>query len=178
MIVYHGSNHKFSNLQIKKRLSSPASLENQGPGIYFSTVRDVACSYGEILYTLDVNTDYLIDFNIMSSVRGYLNRVRKEVYWKTRLDIADHISCTELSQNIVEGIISPVCICREVSLLLDASEKFHSLPESIIEKSGSILSKFDKNHQKVYLYPDNILGVGVSKTSNEKVIKIVDRERV
>lgn len=178
MIVYHGSNHKFSRLQIRTKLSSSASLENQGAGIYFSTNKDVACSYGEILYTLEVNQDYLIDFCIMSSVRSYLNRVRKEVYWKTRLDIAEYISCTQLSQWIVEGRISPVCICREISLLLDSEEKFHSLPISIVEKSGVILSKFDKTHQKVYLYPDTIPGVGVAKTASEKIIRIVDRERI
>ena len=178
MIVYHGSSHKFSKLAIRKSLSSQASLENQGAGIYFSTNKEVACSYGDILYTLEINDDYLIDFTLMSSVRSYLNRVRKEVYWKTRLDIVGYIPCTLLSQYIVDGRISPVCICREIGLLLDSNEKFHKLPLSIIEKADSILSRFDKSHQKVYLYTDNIAGIGVAKTSNEKVIRIVDRERV
>ena len=48
MIVYHGSNSNFKSLRISKSLvKHNSTLLNEGLGIYFSTDKEVARSYGK-----------------------------------------------------------------------------------------------------------------------------------
>ena len=62
MIVYHGSNSNFTKLRIAKSLvKNSSTLENEGPGIYFSTDKSVAKHYGKYVYTLDINDKYFLD---------------------------------------------------------------------------------------------------------------------
>lgn len=89
MVVYHGSNRRFKSLRISKSLvNGRGSLENEGLGIYFSTDRDVACSYGKYVYRLYVNDKVLKDFRkevCMSTVCSfYFKQGKKRDRCKSR----------------------------------------------------------------------------------------------
>lgn len=63
MIAYHGSNRNFKKLRISKQLVQRTSTElNEGIGIYFSTNKRVAESYGNYVYILEINDKYFKDF--------------------------------------------------------------------------------------------------------------------
>ena len=88
MIAYHGSNSNFRQLRIAKSLVKHTStLDNEGLGIYFSTDKEVAKSYGKYLYTLEINNKYFRDFRNIKTCRQYLALLSQEVYKRFKIDI-------------------------------------------------------------------------------------------
>lgn len=68
MIVYHGSNSNFKKLRIAKSLvKHQSTLENEGLGIYFTTDKEIARSYGKWIYSLEIPDD-MIDFRNKKSL--------------------------------------------------------------------------------------------------------------
>ena len=59
MVVYHGSNSNFKKLRISKDLVKRESTKtNEGMGIYFTTDKEIARSYGKYIYTIEINDKY------------------------------------------------------------------------------------------------------------------------
>ena len=76
MIVYHGSNHCFRKLKIARSLVEHAStLENEGLGIYFSTDKNIAKSYGKYIYILELNENKMYDFRNRTECQKYVHNI-------------------------------------------------------------------------------------------------------
>lgn len=83
MLVYHGSNSNFKQLRISKSLVNiESTLTNEGLGIYFSTNKEIASSYGKYLYTIDINDRILLDFTKRQICERFINSITNEVYKK------------------------------------------------------------------------------------------------
>lgn len=178
MIVYHGSNSRFETLRISKSLvKSDASALNEGMGIYFSTFKSVACSYGKYVYTLEINDDCLIDFRKKPIIRKYLKGIENEIYKTEKIYISRYVDLNSLVEYIYQGNIAISGICREIELLLDSNEYWYKCTPAQIERVYEILRKYDKKHQIGYLFNYNIMGIGILRKVGPEIVRIVKREK-
>ena len=179
MIVYHGSNKCFRTLKISDRLvRSDASKLNEGIGIYFSTDKDVASSYGKYVYTLEINNKYIYDFRSKSGIKHYIVKVAFDIYEKYEIDILKYIDIDILIEYIYSGNIAISAICREIYLILDSNESWYKVAGDKMDKVYKFLEKYDKQKQVVYLFNYNIKGIGVIKKVGDDIVRIISRERV
>ena len=89
MTVYHGSDKIFRQLKISPSLVRfESTLTNEGPGIYFSTDRRVAASYGRWIYVLEISTIPFRDYRNKSNCMNYVLGIRKTILENTGMDIA------------------------------------------------------------------------------------------
>lgn len=178
MLVYHGSNSNFKNLRISKSLvKSSATLVNEGIGIYFSTKREVAESYGKYIYTIEIDDKYITDFTKKSNCKKYINEIVKEVEKQTQINILDYFNHSILVECMFEGKVGICGTCREIELLLDSNEYWWSLEEKQINKVYDILKKYESKNLKAYLFNYNIENIGVIKKLNNDMIKIINKEK-
>lgn len=177
MVVYHGSNRRFKSLRISKSLvNGRGSLENEGLGIYFSTDRDVACSYGKYVYRLYVNSRVLKDFRKKSVCRQYVHSILSRVRKETGVNPGAYIDTEMLVRFMKNGAVAISSVGREIYMLLDANGQWFELPSSKIEKVYTVLKRCDKNCPKAYLFNYSIRGIGVIKDVSEDVVIIDERE--
>ena len=149
MIVYHGSNSNFSKLRIDKSLVKYRStLENEGPGIYFSTNKQVAKRYGRYVYTLEINDRSLLDFRHIEICTKYESDIVHYIYNKFNIDISEYIDLNQVTHRIRWG----------------------GLP------IYSILRNYDKKHLKAYMINCYIENIGVIKDVSQATVKIVQKE--
>lgn len=178
MIVYHGSNSRFETLRISKSLvKSEASELNEGIGIYFSTFKSVACSYGKYMYTLEINDNCLLDFRKKPVIRKYLKGIENEIYKTEKIYISRYVDLNALVEYIYQGNIAISGICREIELLLDSNESWYNCTPAQIERVYDILRKYDKKHQIGYLFNYNIAGIGILRKVGPEIVSIVKREK-
>lgn len=176
MRVFHGSPRSFTKLRIDKRLiRHNATLENEGAGIYFTTDPNRAKSYGRYLYELEISDKYLMDFRNIKECAKYLTEVRKHIISKAGVDIGKYIDLRSIAASMHNTHISISETCNEIYLLLDSNEQWYSLSNSRIQRIYSILRAFDRRNLKVYMFPYMIENVGISKTTDESIIRIVSK---
>lgn len=180
MIVYHGSNRNFKTLRISKSLVRyDSTLENEGIGIYFSTDKDVAMSYGKYLYVLEVNDKYFYDFRKMATCKGYIDFIRKSIYKDFRVDIGMYADLTIVTNYMNYGGIAISGVGKELCLQLDSVESwYHNVSPTLQSKIFSALRRYDKNCPKAYMFNYNIKNCGVIKDVSEDIVKIVEKRRL
>lgn len=179
LIVYHGSDRHFKNLRISKDLvRSPFSELNEGIGIYFSTNKYVASSYGRYVYTLQINDKYLIDFRNKSNIYIYLNRIENTIYRAEKIHISQYVDLNEVLDYVYYGDVAVCGICREIALGLDSNEDWHRNDVTKIDRILSILRQHDEKNQVGYLFNYNIDGVGILRKVGTDIVRIVNCERI
>lgn len=177
MIVYHGSNSRFHNFKISNSLCKNESTKtNEGIGIYFSTDRAVAESYGKYLYTVEIDDEYLVDFRKKENCKRYVSSIVKEIYQKTKIRINEYIDTNKLADSLYLGGIGINGTCREIYLLLDSNEKFYSLSNPKVNTIYRILKTYDRHHLQAYLFNYHIKNIGVIKKIDDNLVKIINVE--
>ena len=177
MIVYHGSDSNFKQLRISKSLVKHRStLDNEGLGIYFTTDKNIAREYGKYIYTLEINDKYFKDFRHATTCKLYVGRIAQEIYKKYNIDILDYISIEQVADRLRWGGLAIAGTCREIYLLLDSNENWYRLSKTTIEKVYAFLRTYDKKHLQAYMFNYHIPNIGVVKTTDESVVKIVGKE--
>ena len=179
MIVYHGSTHRFQKLKVGKSLVDKRStLDNEGCGIYFSTNRSVAESYGPYIYTLDINEDHFKDFRKRKTCEEYVNSLCQYINSKTGVDIRQYADLDSVVKYAKLGGIAISGIGREVALVLDSTETFYlNLSSSKRERIYQLLRNYDRKHLDAYMFEYHIKDIGVIKNVSKDVVKIVSREQ-
>lgn len=179
MIVYHGSNSNFKKLRIAKELvRNEATINNEGPGIYFSTDRDVAMSYGKYLYTLEVNQNYLWDFRNKSSCNLYIARIAKKIYKELKIDILAYFSMKQLGERMYYGDQVISSVGHEIYMLLDNNSEWYNIPKYKRDRVYQMLRVYDRKGLKVYMFNYNINNIGVIKDVSEDIVRIVDKKKI
>ena len=175
MIVYHGSNSNFKKLRISKTLvQHRTTLENEGLGIYFSTDKEVARSYGKYIYTLAIDDRYIQDFRKIATCKRYINEIAKEIYKETEINI---LSMFDVNGLLYRMQLGGQCIYetgKEIYALLDSTEEWYtSIPQYKRDKISRMLNAHDKE-LKAYMFSYHIPNIGVIKDLN--VVQIVNKE--
>lgn len=178
MIVYHGSNSNFRKLRIAKELvKSNSTLLNEGLGIYFSTDRSVAESYGKYVYTLEINDKYLLDFRKKATCLKYVRSILVVVYKRTNIALNNYIDINSLVEYMQSGSLAIVGTGKEIIDLLDSNERFYTeLSQTKIDTVFRLLRAYDKKHLQAYLFPYHIQNIGVIKNVNEDIVRIINKE--
>lgn len=177
MVVYHGSNHNFKTLKISKSLVRyNSTLENEGLGIYFSTDKSVAESYGKYIYTLDINDKYFIDFRKQRNCITYVNNIVEQIKKITKININNYINTAQVANYMYFGGIAISGVGKEIYMLLDSTEQFYNeISTTNRKKIYIILRKIDKQPPKAYMFNYNIKNVGVIKDVSDDIVKIIDK---
>lgn len=178
MIVYHGSNSNFRKLRISKDLvKNQSTLENEGLGIYFSTDKEVARSYGKYLYTLEINDEYFIDFRKEVNCRLYIAKLAEHIHKSLKVNILKYIDIKQLYTGMYCGNLAISTIGKEIYLLLDSNEKWYrEHSESKREKVYSMLKAYNKKHLQTYMFNYHIKNIGVIKKIDDNIVRIVSKE--
>lgn len=179
MIVYHGSIHNFRTLRLCPKYTQQYSRENEGVGIYFSTNRSVAETYGKYIYTLEINNDALLDFRKKTEARKYVNAMLANVRKKTKVPVQKYLDVPLIANDIVNGRVFIANLGkRTMSLYLDSNERWYSdgITETQRQNVYRALRQEDKKLQ-AYLFPYHIKDIGVIKDVSPAVVKIIGKER-
>ena len=178
MIVYHGSNANFKKLRIAKGLVQRESTKtNEGMGIYFSTDKEVARSYGKYIYTLEINDKFFTDFRGRTLCGVYVAKIAQKIYKELKIDIIDYINIKETSDRMYWGGLSIAGVGRELYMLLDSNEKFYQLPQYKIDRIYQMLRGIDRKPPKAYMFNYHIKNIGVIKDVSEEVVRIINKEQ-
>lgn len=178
LIVYHGSDRHFKNLRISKDLvRSPFSELTEGMGIYFSTNKYVASSYGRYVYTLQVNDNCLMDFRKEDNIYIYLKNIEDVIYKAEKIFISRYVDFNVILEYIYYGNLAICSICREIALALDSNENWYLEDVNKINRVQNILRQYDKKHQIGYLFNYNIDGIGVLRKVGKDIVRIINCEK-
>lgn len=180
MLVYHGSNSNFKQLRISKSLvNRENTLTNEGLGIYFSTNKEIASSYGKYLYTIDINDRILLDFTKRQICERFINSITNEVYKKHGFNLRQFMGNDTINMliiNIYCGGVGIAFLGREYSLLLDSNEYWHTNVSSTMRSKVIVsINQFIKNHLIAYRFRYSIDDVGVIKNLDNRYIKLVSQ---
>lgn len=180
MIAYHGSMHRFEKFRISSKLVERRStMNNEGCGIYFSTNRNVAESYGRYLYTLEINDDHLLDFRKKKTCQVYINGIKTEIKKQTGIDISSFYDLSNVVSYAHCGGISISGIGRDLALCLDSTEEWYTkLPVKTRENILRILRKYDQHHLEAYMFTYHIKNIGVIKKIDDSIVTIKTREKM
>lgn len=179
MIVYHGSNHCFRKLKIARSLVEHAStLENEGLGIYFSTDKNIAKSYGKYIYILELNENKMYDFRNRTECQKYVHNIIRFIKEKYNISICQYFSPDVLIDRMTFG---GQCIFRtgkEICDCLESNEQFYfAFSEKKRQRIYHDLLQFDKG-LNAYMFSYSIKNIGVIKNIDENIVKIIKREKV
>lgn len=179
MIVYHGSNSNFKKLRISSSLVQHESTKtNEGLGIYFSTDKEVARSYGKYIYTLAINDKYFVDFRNRTKCKVYVAKLAQSIYKELKVDILEYINIEETADRMYFGGLAISGVGREAYMLLDSNEKWYiSTPSYKIERIYQILRAYDKKHLYAYMFNYHIKNIGVIKKVDDNIVKILNKEQ-
>lgn len=180
MIAYHGSTHNFRTLRLCPKYTGQSTRENEGVGIYFSTNRSVAESYGKYIYTLDINDDALLDFRKKAEAKKYVNTILADVRKKTKIPVQNYLDVSSIADYIVNGRVFIANLGeREISLLLDSTERWYTdgITEAQRKNVYRALRQEDKK-LKAYMFSYHIKGIGVIKDVSPEVVRIIGKEKV
>lgn len=181
MIVYHGSNSRFSHLRIAKSLVKyESTMTNEGMGIYFSTDREVAESYGKYVYTLELNDDYFVDFRKAIECKNFVHYIGNEVARKSGVNIFKYFPMFDMVYRIKNGAQAICNVGHDIAEILDNTEGFYfaysqTKRESIYRLLRSC-DNFKKQPIKAYMFTYHIPNIGVIKDVSDDVVKIINVE--
>lgn len=177
MIAYHGSNSNFKKLRISKSLVKRGStLVNEGLGIYFSTNRDVAESYGQYIYVLEINDRYVLDFRDRGTCINYMQGLVEGCFEVAGIDISQYFNVAEVVNRMQFGGLSIAGLGREIALCLDNNYEWYT-GVSATRRTGveGYLRGYDKKHLVAYMFRYHIENCGVLKSVDDNVVRIVEK---
>jgi len=177
MLLYHGSPKEFKRLRVHKDLCRHdiQTVLPEGIGIYMTNKLEVAKSYGEFVYTLEVKDSTLIDMTYWEGINQVFDLLRNFMI-RHRFDFDDYIEA-KVAQRIIEGIVYGVIPCtgldRELSLCFDSNAKFYE-DYNDIETITELLEEANRKVLEMYVmkYNDTSLGV-VYIAKNPDLVKIL-----
>lgn len=179
LIVYHGSNSRFEKLRISRKLvKSSGTMLNEGMGIYFSTEKIAARTYGRYLYTLEINDQKIYDMRSSKVVQARLKQIAKEVMKSTGVNIIPYLNIKEIAQYVVDGRVAIDGICREIYMLLDSNEDWYFAAGNKVNKVYKQLERLSKIKIPAYLFNYRIPNIGVIKIVTPDIVRIVSREKI
>lgn len=184
MIVYHGSNSNFKALRVSKKLcrTEREKLE-EGIGIYFSTDKGIAASYGKYLYELNLNEAKMFDFRKWSVCINYIDILVENLYMLFKID------AREIKESLAVGIYERNICIRSVGTRLRALiEDDYRLSEQFIKKIGAerfelamnYIKRFNYKFLLAYMYTsiDYNNTVGVIRIPSPEVVQIVNKTKL
>lgn len=176
MIVFHGSNRNFKVLRISKSLvNSSASENNEGYGIYFSTDVNVSKSYGRYLYELEISDKHFRDFRRLGECQKYVKELQRYILSKSKIDISGYLNIKTIAEEMVAAEIPIYGVGREVYLFLDSNYLWYNVSETKRNQVYAILRGYAKRTLEAYMFNYHISNIGICKTTNPDVIKIVHK---
>lgn len=184
MIVYHGSNARFDTLKISSSLVRyKSTLENEGVGIYFSLFREVAESYGNYLYTLEIKDSCLKDYRNYKMCYKYVLAISNLIYKREGISIYEYVDLAAVALSLYDGRVAINVVGNEIYLLLDSNYKWYeSVKQSKIDKvykvlcSSIIIPRDLHSFITAYLFNYQIKGIGIIKDLS--CVRILKRERI
>lgn len=177
MVVYHGSDSNFKKLRIAKDLVKRISTkDNEGMGIYFSTDKEVARSYGKYIYTLEITDEHFLDFREFSKCLDYVCEIAKSIREAYGVDIFKYFDGHYFARRMFWGGQALFKVGSDIAEILDNTEPFYcSFPKTTRDKVYNYLKRYDKQ-LKSYMFNYHIKNIGVIKDVGDSVVKIVCKE--
>lgn len=178
MIVYHGSDSNFKKLKIAPRLCKRISTStNEGYGIYFTTDKELARSYGKYIYTLDIADSYFYDFRIKSNCVDYLTEIIVYIRTTVNIDIRPYIY-KELVTNMYCGGQYLFKLGHELINELESNTDWYkNTTQALRNKVYVELRRCDRILlPKAYMFNYHIKDIGVIKNTDEQYVKIISKE--
>lgn len=177
MIAYHGSNHNFKTLRIRKDLTRKASVDNEGYGIYFSTDKSVALSYGKYLYTLEINDSVLCDMRSVRVCMAYVKSLENDLYKCYGVRLSRYTDLPMVARYLAEGRVAISGIGREIHNILDSVYNFYMDYGTRCESIWRFLESWN-GIPKAYMFTYRIKDSGIIRDVSPDVVRIVSKERV
>lgn len=179
MIVYHGSNSNFKKLRISSSLVKHESTKtNEGLGIYFSTNKEVARSYGKYIYTLEINDNYFVDFRKKDKCSFYIRKLIHTVYKETGIKINKYFSAEDIINRMYFGGQAISTVGKDIAEILDNTEEFYfAYSKTTKEKIYRELRKIDKELKIAYMFNYHVKDIGIIKcVDGDNIVRIVRKE--
>ena len=177
MIVYDGSSHIFKVLSLVKKNTRESSLLNEGLGIYFSSDRNIASSYGRYLYSLNVSDKLVWDFRGKRHCNALVNNFGTTFSKRWGIHLWRFVDPVSLVEYLHEGNIAIVGLAEEVRQLLLSSEQFCMMYQGKIESISTWLGHWT-GYPSAYFFPYSIKDCGVIKDVSPDVVKIIGKEKL
>ena len=180
MILYHGSTKDFNKFEIAEKHLSTSNKDNlvEGMGIYFADNKEFVESYGNIIYTVEMDEKDCWDFTKKATIENFISTIAKKVNFPIR----SFMSEGSIS-GILEGDISIRNFSREIMLQLDSHESFYlELGEKDSDQLFDEIT--DEYNKMLYLkrffkyFDKSFKSVIYLCTNNEDTVKIISKERV
>lgn len=163
MIVYHGSNKKFRKFRIAKSLvRSEGTLLNEGLGIYFTTDIEVAKSYGNYLYTVELKEVY--DFRNLPTIKALIRTLDRVIKTELNFTLGLYVPLNDIVMYIFYGNTPIHTLDKTIyDYLLNEYNTYKDLGDTKINKTKSLIKKTLKQVLTAYMFNYNIPNIGVIK---------------
>lgn len=147
MIVYHGSNHKFKNPDLRyiKKYSKNTDGGREGYGLYCTTDKSDAEKFGKYVYSVEVNTRDVGAFNTLRSCMLLVERMRNAVYGRTHIRIEMYINLSEIVDNLLSGKEPMVSVVETVKRRVIEEYNFCFYTPTA-DDIKDVLDEFNKYH--------------------------------
>lgn len=175
MKLYHYSNNKFYNFELKKEFqkTSDEGLQ-EGCGIYLSDDKEAFKTYGNICYTVDINEVY--DFTTIKSIYKIVdiflkkydtNRILLKLF-KNNFFVKDYIAGIKTGHYSISNLIKNIWLCLEEDIYKsDANFDLFDYEGFLVENWKSFLKL------KVIKYYDRNFKKNVYIAKNAELVKIL-----
>jgi hypothetical protein len=178
MLLYHGSPQKFTDFKVSENLCRHdiQTILTEGVGIYMSRDIKVAKSYGEFLYTVEVDDTLVLDMTNFIVVRSLISKFSKnlEVLGFNLIKYIKASTLESMVSGIVLGSFSCTDMARELELLLDCNEYFHTDNNKITSVYKN-LQKTQKDILRSHIIKFTDISLGtVYIGKNPKLLKILE----
>ncbi|AFV21377.1 MULTISPECIES: hypothetical protein [Bacillus] len=174
--LFHCSNRVFDEFKISKELAvHKEHILVEGYGIYMTKNYSVASSYGNVVYSVGIKEEDIIDCTSERELYDFLGKVGNEI----GIDFSDYINIEDLIMYVLEGETSITKIYKEINLQLDSNESFYfDFEDKITYESDCIQRQIEdvviKNLNSVIKYNDKSLGEVYICHKNPEVLEIVN----
>ena len=177
-LAYHGSPHKFTEFSFKK-IGTEGGISGAGFGIYFSTSKADALTYGENIYTcmlqLKTNVDnHKVTFQpqILKAILDSCEAKKRSYY---EVEYFNHCPTEDEKEEFIKMILSD--FNSDTEILADIIDKcFHGQCGDLLE----ITDKYGFSHTQDYDSPDSpdimhyivydLMSITIQKIENLKTI--------
>ena len=179
MILHHGSTKDFDKFEIsEKHLSTKIENLIEGMGIYFSDNKEFVKSYGNFIYTIDMDNNDCWDFTNPETMPMFIDKISEKV----KFPILNFLSPNSFEW-ILNGNLSIRRFSREIMLQLDSVETFYEVLGN--RDSEELFEEITKEYEKLlfskrfFKYFDaSFKTVIYLCTNKEDTVKILSKERV
>lgn len=183
MILYHGTNKKFTQFKIGAEYARCHEIDLvEGYGVYLASNSELSKSYGSYLYTIEVDDTLISDYTDEAYIYELFFQIQKDLNFDLSILGEDQIS--ELVDSILTGFSSVTGLGKEICDRLDSLEVFYVLYQDRLDYSENDLTCqikqwFEEHNRPVLKYYDkNFLEDIYLCTKNPEVLKIIDIQTI